>query len=155
MEVYLSVWNSFAVNAEDGFQIRLSSDFNNRDRYAGRVEVFFAGEWGRICATGWDVRDANVVCNQLGYRSAINAVQGTVFGISLGPIFLSNVDCRGDEKTISDCIGDGIGTYDQNCDHTTDAGVQCVGRKYQIICRLKGTIHALFILHQLYIYIYG
>lgn len=106
------------------------SDFQHRDRFAGRVEVFFAGQWGTICATGWDREDAIVVCNQLGYGNAIAEVTGAIFDVALGPILLSNVNCRGDEETINDCIGAGIGTSDHSCDHSTFAGLQCVESKF-------------------------
>ena len=34
----------------------------------GLVEICLNGVWGLVCGYGWNVRDASVVCRQLGYN---------------------------------------------------------------------------------------
>ena len=41
---------------------------DGRDENEGQIEICSNGVWGTIYAGGWDVNDASVVCQQLGYQ---------------------------------------------------------------------------------------
>ena len=77
--------------------------------FAGRVEVFSHGIWGRVLSDSWDIYDvwdqteAAVVCRQLGFPGLITALRRSSFGEGSGPVLMSNVQCTGSEKTIQQC----------------------------------------------------
>ena len=89
----------------------------------GRVEVYHNGTWGTVCDDGWDITDANVVCQQLNYSGAISALGEAYFGAGSGPIHYDDVTCNGTEARLADCSNLGIGIH--NCGHSEDAGVRC------------------------------
>ncbi|KAJ8026067.1 Deleted in malignant brain tumors 1 protein [Holothuria leucospilota] len=96
--------------------------------YSGRVEVLVEGQWGTICDNEWDIRDANVVCRQLGFGIAVDANRQASFGQGTGPIVFTEMDCNGTEKNLWDCpLHLGIGSGDISCSHSDDAGVICSG----------------------------
>ncbi|XP_060758919.1 scavenger receptor cysteine-rich type 1 protein M130-like [Neoarius graeffei] len=95
---------------------------NGGSRCAGRVEVLQDGQWGTVCGRGWDMREAAVVCRELGCGEPVNAPQYGEFGAGSGTIWMVYVWCRGSESTLKNCRSDGRGDY---CGHGRDAGVTC------------------------------
>uniref|UniRef100_A0A3Q1AJN5 Hensin n=1 Tax=Amphiprion ocellaris TaxID=80972 RepID=A0A3Q1AJN5_AMPOC len=92
-------------------------------RCSGRVEIFHNGQWGTVCDDLWSLNNAQVVCQQLGCGRAMRALRWAYFGQGSGPIWLDNVQCAGNESSITDCVHGGFGAH--NCYHGEDAGVMC------------------------------
>ena len=94
--------------------------------HEGRVEVYHNGTWETVCGDGWDMRDATVVCHQLGYIKAAAVLGSARFGPGSGPILFSGLSCIGNESVITECGHDNSGGH--NCSHSEDVGVVCEGQ---------------------------
>lgn len=60
-----------------------------------RLQVLHNGEYGTVCDDGWDLLDANVVCNMLNLGNASRAVIRAGFGSGANKIWLDEVQCFG------------------------------------------------------------
>ncbi|XP_072909944.1 uncharacterized protein [Hemitrygon akajei] len=109
-------------NSSEGF-LRLLAPENWT--CAGAVQIYHNGRWGNVCDDLWDMKDAEVVCQQLKCGSAKEAVNSSAFGIGSGEIWLTNLECSGKEKNLSECSPGIWGKG--NCTHKEDAGVICTG----------------------------
>ena len=101
----------------------------------GRIEVHYAGTWGSVHASGWDIKDATVACRQLGYNSA--SLSGyRIFCSSDIPMWFTYFKCFGNETSLEQCARDFPHWYSSS---TYCASVVCTekmteeGEKYKII----------------------
>uniref|UniRef100_A0A8D0L3Z5 Lysyl oxidase homolog n=1 Tax=Sphenodon punctatus TaxID=8508 RepID=A0A8D0L3Z5_SPHPU len=104
----------------------------------GRVEVLRKNEWGTVCDDRWSLLTASVVCRELGFGSAKEALTGARMGQGMGPIHLNEVQCTGSEKSLWSCPYKNI--TEEDCKHSEDAGIRCnipyMG--YETTIRLSG-----------------
>uniref|UniRef100_A0A182WB30 Scavenger receptor class A n=1 Tax=Anopheles minimus TaxID=112268 RepID=A0A182WB30_9DIPT len=99
--------------------VRLASGPSDRE---GRVEINYHGTWGTVCDDDFGVREARVICRQLGFNGTAE-VRKNVYPPGTGQIWLDQVACNGTEASIEDCVHWHWGEH--NCGHTEDVGVRC------------------------------
>ncbi len=66
------------AEAHRDMEVRIAG---GRTQEEGRVEVrpWGSSDWGTVCGDGWGVREAMVVCRELGLRYAHAAMQTHLF----------------------------------------------------------------------------
>ena len=91
-------------------------------KHVGKVELRYQKEWGTICQSYWDKKDADVICRMLGYKAAVTYIY-YIEGETPRRTLMYNVGCSGNEKSIADCTHDGWWSTD--CGNKNNAGVLC------------------------------
>ena len=102
------------------------------DEFTGLVEIFDepSKKWKGVCDDGegdenlgWDAKEAQVVCRQLGFEGGTPITQ--INGTTYPPIYflLDEVVCDGTETKLLDCDHATRGTHD--CTSQEYAGVSC------------------------------
>ena len=104
--------------AVSDYDVRL---IGGSSRCSGRVEISYRGSWGGICSQQWDKSDAQVLCRQLGCGDPVSVFAD--FGRSSGPMYLSELLCRGDENKLTDCGHSGW--ENAPCDDFPHTGIVC------------------------------
>uniref|UniRef100_A0A671VSK7 SRCR domain-containing protein n=1 Tax=Sparus aurata TaxID=8175 RepID=A0A671VSK7_SPAAU len=102
----------------------------------GRVEYYDKGQWGTVCSESWDMKDATVVCRQLGCGMSHKITTMAEYGSGTGQTWTDQIECSGLESTLAQCPRSPF--IDENCNSTSVAGVVCTGKKiYQKLQRIK------------------
>ena len=122
---------------------------NGNRNNTGRIEVCNYGIWGSVCDSNWNSTAAAVACVQSGLRNGLgipiqhvvslhlmnfnfrcnNLIAGAIprfnaiYGPGKGPIWLPQLACTGDERSLFNCSYDPLETL--QCSHFNDAGVEC------------------------------
>ncbi|XP_052561061.1 deleted in malignant brain tumors 1 protein-like isoform X5 [Tympanuchus pallidicinctus] len=98
---------------------------NGSHRCAGQVEVFHEEMWGAVCDHGWDKKDAEVVCRQLGCGTALSASGEAHLDAGSLRVWLDNVSCDGTETSLTKCRASPWGK--SSCSRGKHARVVCSG----------------------------
>ncbi|XP_030380373.1 uncharacterized protein LOC115628426 [Scaptodrosophila lebanonensis] len=106
-----------------GYEVRLTG---GEKAHMGRIEVKVNGKWGYVCDDKFGLRDADVICHELGYKMGALEVRGSSFYPPIERNFnyaMDEVDCRGNETKLKDCDFKGWGVH--NCGPDEVVGVVC------------------------------
>ncbi|XP_063914202.1 protein bark beetle isoform X2 [Zophobas morio] len=95
----------------------------------GRLQVKIDQQWGTVCNYGWTIKNAALVCQQLGYvlnpedwyleRNEIPSAGTTE------DVILSNVQCEDFDLDITKCKAETKGNFENSCTHENDVGIRC------------------------------
>ena len=88
----------------------------------GRVEVKLDGgpTWLAVCADGWSLKEARVVCKQLGFKETLGAP--TNYKVGKTELKKLKIACDGHEKEISECE---VALADGACPREGVVGATC------------------------------
>jgi hypothetical protein len=128
-----TIWIPVRLALQDGTYINSGDAIDTSAAgVVGRVEIEYSGQWGTICKDQWGIKDAQVVCKQLGYNFGIVAQDSDIPAVADNamPIWLDDVHCQGlnsdgtsVENHLGQCGHSGWGVH--NCYHTEDVGANC------------------------------
>ncbi|XP_065270263.1 deleted in malignant brain tumors 1 protein-like [Emys orbicularis] len=90
---------------------------------SGRVEIKHGNTWTTVCDAHFDLKVANVICNELQCGIAASIPGGGYFGEGQGLTLTEEFQCVGNESLLFSCPR--ISQENQICSHTNDAGVIC------------------------------
>ena len=69
------------------------------------------------------------------YNTGARAYTNAFFGPGIGPIYLDDFLCRGNEDRLIDCPNGGLNTIDFCNGHADDAGLRCAESKNLYLVR--------------------
>uniref|UniRef100_A0A674K3K8 SRCR domain-containing protein n=1 Tax=Terrapene triunguis TaxID=2587831 RepID=A0A674K3K8_9SAUR len=117
---------SDCIHGEDAGVTCSGSDMSPRlvgghSACSGRVEIRDGETWTTVCDAHFDLKAANVICNELECGTALSIPGGAHFGEGHGPIWTEAFQCAGNEFHHAYCPR--ISHISQTCSHANDAGV--------------------------------
>ncbi|XP_022795001.1 soluble scavenger receptor cysteine-rich domain-containing protein SSC5D-like, partial [Stylophora pistillata] len=102
--IMCSLWISFFMVILETQAFRITVNLTDGPgSYAGRVEVKYNGNWGRVCDYGININVGHVICRQLGYPQAIATPCNNAFGPGNTCYGMTSVRCDGNESSLAEC----------------------------------------------------
>lgn len=91
---------------------------------------------GKVCDRGWGLKEADVVCKQLGCGSALKTSYQVYSKVPATNTWLFLSNCKGNETSIWDCKNWQWGGL--SCEHYDEAKVTCSGKTFnQLVKKLQ------------------
>ena len=86
--------------------------------------MYVNGTWGGVCGFGryWDLKGANVVCRQLGFKGAVAAAGSSG---SQSKKLIPYIQCKGNESSLTKCEHV-VALKGRSCSYKKDACVVCI-----------------------------
>ncbi|XP_058138318.1 antigen WC1.1-like [Dasypus novemcinctus] len=106
---------------------------NGSSQCEGQVEMNISGGWRALCASHWNMANANVVCSQLGCGVANSTPEGAYFVEGDDGVWKHRFHCSGAESFLWQCPVTALGIPD--CTHGNTASVICSGNQTQVVPR--------------------
>ncbi|XP_058428541.1 antigen WC1.1-like [Marmota monax] len=110
---------------------------NGSSQCEGQVEMKTSGGWRTLCASNWNMANANVVCRQLGCGVAISTPKGAYFVEGGDEIWRDQFHCSGSESFLWNCPVTALGV--PACAHGNTASVVCSGNQTQLLTQCKNS----------------
>ncbi|XP_025076892.1 scavenger receptor cysteine-rich type 1 protein M160-like [Pomacea canaliculata] len=133
---YASVVCSREPFVETGAKVRIVEDTLGEPHH-GLIDVQMERVWGAVCAAGFGVTEATVACKELGFAGGV-PYTAHLPDRNRKPILMSDVKCRGDEKSLFNCQHTTTSTTSW-CDYYAPrASVLCYNDTNGISYRLVG-----------------
>ncbi|XP_041475773.1 uncharacterized protein LOC121424231 [Lytechinus variegatus] len=103
-----SLYGAAAISCvtDDPVNIRL---VGGQGSYEGRVEIFYDGSWGSVCASKpWSIATSALVCSLLGYhdKNYVTFFDDDRYGDLTDPVRFDKLDCKGVKtaSSIKSCL---------------------------------------------------
>ena len=97
----------------------------NMKNGVGIVNVRINGQWGGVCEDTVGIKEADVICRQLGFKEGAENIINGQRSDDDNPILLFDMKCNGDENHISECKFEDHAAHDHACNDIQKAGIKC------------------------------